>query len=86
MAKTRLNISLDQDLVDFAKIFAAENRTTVAEIITQYMLTLKRRVEGENAEKILAHPAFQEAMAEAQARLRDGRAVWHDYDEVFGDE
>jgi hypothetical protein len=86
MAKTRLNISLDQDLVDFAKIFAAENRTTVAEIITQYMLTLKRRVEGENAEKILVHPAFQEAMAEAQAKLRNGRAVWHDYDEVFGDE
>ena len=30
MAKTRLNVSLDQDLADFAKVFAAENRTSVA--------------------------------------------------------
>jgi len=48
MAKKRLNISLDQDLVDFVKLFAAENRTTVAEGIAQYLLRLKRRAQGEN--------------------------------------
>jgi len=85
MAKTRLNVSLDQDLADFAKIFAAENRTSVAEILTQYLLLLKRRVEGEDSEKILAHPAFDEAMQEAQRKLQNGSAVWHSYNEVFGD-
>ena len=32
MPKTRLNVSLDQDLADFAKAFAAENRTSVADM------------------------------------------------------
>ena len=43
MPKTRLNVSLDQDLAGFAKDFAAENRTSVANIVTQYLLALKRR-------------------------------------------
>lgn len=85
MTKTRLNISLDQDLADFAKIFASENRTSVAEIITQYLLSLKRRAEGENTEKILAHPAFEKAMQDVQRKLRNGTAEWHSYKEVFGE-
>ena len=85
MPKTRLNVSLDQDLVDFAKIFAAENRTTVAEMVTQYLLSLKRRVEGENVEQILANSAFQEAMLEVQTKLLEGTAKWHGYDEVFNE-
>ena len=44
MAKTRINISLDQDLAEFAKIFAAENRTTVADMVTQYFLALNRHI------------------------------------------
>ena len=85
MYKTRINLSLDQDLADFAKMFAAENRTTFADIVTQYLLTLKRQTEGEEMEKILSHPAFQGAMEKAQAKLRDGSAKWHSYDQVFGD-
>lgn len=85
MSKTRMNISLDQDLVDFAKMFAAENRTSVADMVTQYLLTLKRKAEGKDTESVLADPAFQEAMKEAQARLQNGTAEWHTYDEVFGD-
>jgi len=85
MPKTRLNVSLDQDLAEFAKVFAAENRTSVADMVTQYLLSLKRRVEGEHIEKIFAHPAFQQAMEDAQAKLRDGTAKWHSYDEVFKD-
>ncbi len=83
MPKTRINISLDQDLADFAKVFAAENRTSVADIVTQYLLTLKRRIEGQDSERILSHPAFQEAMEVAQEKLRDGSAEWYSYDEVF---
>nr|MBF0223599.1 hypothetical protein [Desulfobulbaceae bacterium] len=84
MNKTRLNISLDQDLADFAKVFAAENRISVADMVTQYLLTLKRKIEGESTEKILSHPAFNSAMKEAQAKLQKGTAEWHSYDEVFG--
>ncbi len=85
MPKTRLNVSLDQDLAEFAKIFAAENRTSVADMVTQYLLALKRRVEGEYMENVFAHPAFQQAMEEVQVKLRAGTAQWHSYDEVFGD-
>jgi hypothetical protein len=85
MAKTRLNVSLDQDLVDFAKVFAAENRTSVAEMVTQYLLALKRRVEGQEVNMVLQNPLFQQAMADVQSKLRDGTAQWHSYDEVFGD-
>lgn len=84
MSKTRLNISLDQDIADFAKVFASENRTSVAEMVTQYFLALKRRVDGENIEMVLSHPAFQQAMEDAQARLQNGSAEWHSYDDVFG--
>ena len=85
MSKTRLNLSLDRDLADFARNFAAENRTSVANIVTQYLLALKRRTEGEYIETILSHPAFQQAMEDAQTKLRAGTAQWHSYDEVFGD-
>lgn len=85
MPKTRINVSLDQDLAQFAKIFAAENRTSVADMITQYLLGLKRRVEGEEVERVLAHPAFQQAMEECQARLSDGTAQWSSYEDVFGE-
>jgi hypothetical protein len=83
MPKTRINLSLDQDLADFAKMFAAENRTTFAEIVTQYLLSLKRKTEGATMETILSHPAFQEAMEEAQSKLRAGSAKWYSYEEVF---
>ncbi len=85
MSKARLNLSLDQDLVEFLKVFATENRTSVADVVTQYVLSLKRRVEGERTEAILSHPAFHRAMADAQARLRDGSAEWHTFDEIFTD-
>jgi hypothetical protein len=78
-----MNIRLDQDLADFARIFAAENRTTVADLMTQYLLNLKRTVEGRNTEFIFSDPAFRAAMQEALDRLQDGSAVWHSYDEVF---
>lgn len=85
MPKTRINISLDQDLADFAKTFAAENRITFADLVTQYLLTLKRRIDGETVEHVLSHPAFQKAMEEAQFKLRNGTSRWHSYEDVFGD-
>jgi hypothetical protein len=85
MAKTRINISVDQDLADFAKGFAQENRVSVADMVTQYLLALKRRAEGKEGETILTHPAFARAMEEARSKLRKGTVKWHSYDEVFKD-
>ncbi len=85
MPKTRLNVSLDQDLAEFAKVFAAENRISVADMVTQYLLALKRRIDGEHMENTFAQPAFQQAMEEVQAKLRTGTVQWHSYDEVFKD-
>jgi hypothetical protein len=77
MAKARLNLSLDPDLVSFLKVFAEENRTTAADVVTQYLLALMRRAHGETCEPILSNPAFHEALLDVQAKLRDGTARWH---------
>ncbi len=85
MSKTRLNISTDKDLADFIKVYASENRTTIANIITQYILSLKRRAEGKQTNEVLSNPSFHESMIEVQAKLQDGTSTWHSYDDVFGD-
>jgi hypothetical protein len=85
MHKTRINISLDEDLAEFAKVFAAENRISVADIITQYLLGLKRSVDRKETQQILSHPAFGEAMEECRAKLSDGTAQWFSYEDVFGE-
>ncbi len=85
MPKTRLNISLDQDLVDFVKVYVRENRTTVADVITQFVLALKRQTEGTGMEIILSDPDFHRALLDVQCRLRDGTTKWHTFEEVFGE-
>ena len=85
MSKTRLNISLDQDLVDFVKIYVKENRTTVANVVTQLILALKRQAQGDSMEIILSDPDFHKALLDVQSRLRNGTAKWHTFEEVFGD-
>ena len=85
MPKTRLNISLDQDLTDFVKVYVKENRTTVAEVITQFLLALKRQAQGDSMEIIFSNPDFHKALIDVQSRLRDGTARWHTFEEVFGD-
>ena len=83
MSKARLNISLDQDLVDFVKVYVRENRTTVADVITQFVLTLKRHAQGESMEIILSDPDFHKAILNVKSTLRDGTAKWHTFEEVF---
>ena len=85
MPKARLNISLDQDLVDFVKVYVRENRTTVADVITQFVLALKRQAQGNSMEIILSDPDFHKALLNIQSRLRDGKAKWYSFEEVFGD-
>jgi hypothetical protein len=85
MLKTRLNISLDHDLADFIKIYARENRTTASDIITQFILGLKRQTQHESMNIILSDPKFCQALKDVQTRLRYGSAEWHNFDEVFGE-
>ena len=84
MPKTRLNISLDQDLVDFVKVYVRENRTTVADVVTQFVLALKRQAQGDSMEIILSNPDFHKALLEVQSRLRNDKAKWYTFEEVFG--
>ena len=85
MSKTRLNISLDQDLVDFVKVYVKENRTTVANVVTQLILALKRQAQGDSMEIILSDPDFHKALLDVQSRLHNGTAKWYTFKEVFGD-
>jgi len=84
MPKARLNISLDQDLVDFVKVYVRENRTTVADVVTQFVLALKRQAQGDSMEIILSNPDFHKALLEVQSRLSNGTAKWYTFEEVFG--
>lgn len=83
--KIRLNISTDPDIADFIKVFTIENRTTVSDIFTQYILTLQRNSEGKQTEQILSNPIFHQNMKEAQEKLQRGTAEWNSYDDVFGE-
>ncbi len=85
MPKTRLNISLDQDLVEFIKVYVKENRLTVAGVVTQLILALKRQAQGDSMDIIFSDPGFHKAILDVQSRLRNGTAQWHTFEEVFGD-
>ena len=85
MPKKRLNISLDQDLVEYVKVYAQENRTTASEVFTQFILSLKRRSHGDNMDIIYSNPDFYKAILEVQNRIKDGSAEWYSFDEVFSD-
>jgi hypothetical protein len=84
MPKTRVNISLDQDLAEYIKIYAQENRTTASEVFTQFILGLKRRRQGDSMDIIYSNPEFYKAVLDVQNRLKDGLAEWYSFDEVFG--
>jgi len=85
MPKTQLNISLDQDIADFVKIYAQENRTTASELVTLFILGLKRHSRGDSMDIIFSNPEFCQAVKDIQSGLRDGSAEWHTFEEVFGE-
>jgi len=83
MEKGKLNITLDRDLIDYAKIVARENRTTVSELINQFILNLKRSRENDPTEIITSDPVFQESLLNTISKLRSGKIKWHTYEEIF---
>lgn len=85
IVKTRLNLSLDEDLVGFIKEYASENRTTVADVLTQYLLALKRTVTGEPNARVISDPRFYAALSQVHRKLKAGKAKWHTYNDIFRD-
>jgi len=84
MQKSRINLTLDADLVEFIKEYAESQRTTVSEVFTQFALKLKRNKENDPTEIILADPAFSQTLLETMERIKEGTVSWSSYDEVFG--
>lgn len=83
MRKSKINITLDKDLIEYAKIYAEEQRTSVSEIFTQFILSLKRVKEGDPTELILSDPDFEKSLLETISRIRSGKVKWLSYREVF---
>ena len=83
MQKTRINLTLDADLIDFIKEYAETQRTTVSEVFTQFSLKLKRAKENDPTETILADPDFSDSLLQSIEKIKSGTVTWHSYDEVF---
>lgn len=83
MRKGKINITLDKDLIEYAKIYAQKQRTSVSEIFAQFILNLRRTTEKEPTEIILADPDFRESLLETISRIRSGKVKWSKYEEVF---
>jgi hypothetical protein len=75
MQKSKINITMDPDLIEYAKLYASKQRTTVSEVFTQFILNLKRI--------ILADPAFRDSLLATVAKIQSGEMKWSSYDEVF---
>ena len=84
MNKGKMNVTLDQDLIDFAKDYARYQRTSVSEIFSQFLLNLKRTKEQDATDVILSDPDFRDSLLETISRIRTGEMKWHTYEEVFG--
>ena len=83
MQKSRINLTLDADLIDFIKEYAETQRTTVSEVFTQFALKLKRVKENDPTETILSDPDFSDSLLSTIERVQAGTVSWHSYDEVF---
>ena len=83
MTKKKINITMDQDLVEYAKIYASQQRTTVSEVFTQFVLNLKRSRENDPTEIIIADPDFHDSLLDTMNNIQSGHVEWSSYDEVF---
>lgn len=83
MAKGKVNITMDQDLIEYAKAYAAEQRTSISEVFSQFILNLKRAKGNDPTEVILGDSDFRESLMETISRLQAGKVKWSRYEEVF---
>ena len=83
MQKSRINLTLDSDLIDFIREYAETKRTTVSEVFTKFALELKRTKEDDPTETILADPYFSNSLLQTIDKIKSGTVTWHSYDDVF---
>jgi len=83
MQKGKVNITMDRDLIEYAKGYAEEQRTTVSEVFTQFILNLKRVKEDGPMDIIMADPDFKDSLLETISKVRTGDIKWRRYKEVF---
>lgn len=83
MQKKKINITMDQDLIEYAKLYAKKQRTSVSDIFTQFILNLKRVHEDDPTQILIGDPGFRESLLETMAKLQSGETIWLRYDEVF---
>jgi len=83
MQKGKVNITMDRDLIEYAKSYAEEQRTTVSEVFTQFILNLKRVKEDGPMDIIMADPDFKDSLFETISKVRSGDVEWRQYKEVF---
>jgi hypothetical protein len=76
MPKCKLNVTLDGDLIEYIKIYAEQQRTTVSEVLTQFILNLKRVKEKDPTEIILADNEFRETLMQTISSIQSGDAKW----------
>ena len=83
MQKSKINITMDKYLIEYAKLYASKQRTTVSEVFTQFILNMKRVQENDPMEIILADPGFRNSLLTTMAKIQSGETRWSSYDEVF---
>ncbi|MHB8278348.1 MAG: DUF6364 family protein [Candidatus Humimicrobiaceae bacterium] len=83
MKKQKINLTIDEDLIEFAKLYAKDQRTTVSEITTQFFLNLKRTKTQDYTEIIISDPDFNNTILETIEKIRAGKEKWYSYEEVF---
>ncbi len=83
MQKSKLNITLDRDLIEYLKLYAVEQRTTISDIVCQFILNLKRTRENDPTETILSDPNFKESLLKTISKIQSGKTNWLKYNEVF---
>jgi hypothetical protein len=81
--KKKINLTLDEDILEFSKMYAKEQRTTVSELATQFFLNLKRTRANEPTEIIISDPDFTVALLETIKGIRSGKEKWYSYEEAF---
>mgnify|MGYP005646506651 CR=1 FL=1 len=86
MRKTRVNITLDNDLVGFLKGFSLSQRLSMSELINQWALSLKRSQENQGMEILLSSPEFYKSLSETLESCRSGKIKWRNRREALGDE
>jgi hypothetical protein len=83
MPKSKINITMDQDLIEYAKTYASKQRTTVSEVFTQFILNLKRVHEEDPMQIFIDDPEFRDCLLKTMGKIQSGETKWSGYNKVF---